>query len=145
MQGDSGPQLDDDGREPGMPGTSKPSTPPDRAFRPEGRRGVLSNVELFVRAQREPGWLNSPHNKMRDKALVAVETLRARFKRPLLAMIVLLEDRIRSAHGTRQGFIDHLKKADPQHCRLINKHVLSAQLGGRRASGPDELLARLVG
>ncbi len=109
---------------------------------PVRRPGQRSKIEHFMLTQRDPLWLASLPAAKRRRIEESNDTLRTRFPRPLLALIVLLEDCIRSAHGTRQKFIDHV---NTPKSKLVDPTLLSAQLGGRRSSGPEEWLAKLIG
>ncbi|MGP3954129.1 PAS domain-containing protein [Streptomyces sp. 7N604] len=114
----------------------------DRRRRRPGKRG---NVEQFILTQRNPQWFAALRGKKRQEVTAANAALLARFDRPLLALIVLLEDRIREAYGTRQDFITALeeKKEEDKSVPQVDKFMLSRQLGGN-ASGPEWWLAELI-
>ncbi|MFF3942997.1 hypothetical protein, partial [Streptomyces phaeofaciens] len=112
-----------------------------------GKRSVgrSSKVEDFIRTQCDPEWLARLRGDRRQKAEASNALLRERFHRPLLALIVLLEGRILEVHGTRDAFIRHIEEAKHPSAGMVNKSLLNAHLGGRRAHGPEWWLAELIG
>ncbi|MGW2426452.1 PAS domain-containing protein [Streptomyces sp. NPDC001709] len=114
------------------------------------RVGRPSNVELFIRSRQDPAWLSRQRGEKRERVERSVEKLREKFAhRPLLALIVMLEERILQAHQSRSTFVQHVGDkrltSKPKNGRKPqNGDVLHHQLGGRCLGGPEWWLAELI-
>ncbi|MEN3308921.1 MAG: hypothetical protein V7603_5123 [Micromonosporaceae bacterium] len=105
--------------------------------------GRASNVQIFIRTRREPGWLASLRGGKRASVEQQVRKLEE-LPRPLLALVVWLEGRILSRFGTRRAFIDHIAGVEPRLAGRVTQKVLNKHLGGDRVSGPEWWLAELI-
>lgn len=101
------------------------------------RGGRASNVAWFIRSRRDPEWIGRLRGEERERVEKSIEKLREKFgHRPLLALIVMLEERILRVHPTRSAFVDHVGDkrltSKPKSDRKIQKgDILHRQLGGR--------------
>ena len=97
------------------------------------RSGRRAPIDDFIFALRCPDQFAKLPEQERQKIEAANTALRDRFSREVLALIVVLQERILAAHGSRRAFIDRLQD---RQIRELNTTFLSRRLGGSSRRGP---------
>ncbi|MFE9775545.1 PAS domain-containing protein [Streptomyces sp. NPDC005931] len=97
------------------------------------RGGKRAPIDDFIFVLRCPEQFARLGEKQRHSIETSNEALRERFSREVLALIVVLQERILIAHGARRAFVAELRA---QGITEVNATFLSRRLGGPQERGP---------
>nr|WP_198655469.1 PAS domain-containing protein [Streptomyces geranii] len=98
------------------------------------RSGQRAPIDSFLLALRCPEQFAKIPDKKRQKLEATNDALRERFSREILALIVVLQEHILTAHDSRRAFVENLQKLNITE---LNTTFLSRHLGGASDQGPQ--------